>query len=70
MRCASTRASPRTAPARGRCAPPGWPTACLVSAGQSHACGVQTDHSLWCLGDNGNGQLGVVLPARREVKPA
>jgi len=29
-----------------------------VSAGQSHTCGIMSDHSLWCWGDDSQGQLG------------
>jgi alpha-tubulin suppressor-like RCC1 family protein len=29
-----------------------------VSAGYEHTCAVKTDHSLWCWGANGDGQLG------------
>jgi alpha-tubulin suppressor-like RCC1 family protein len=29
-----------------------------VSAGQSHTCGIMTDHTLWCWGDDSQGQLG------------
>jgi alpha-tubulin suppressor-like RCC1 family protein len=29
-----------------------------VSAGTLHACATQFDHSAWCWGDNGSGQLG------------
>jgi hypothetical protein len=29
-----------------------------VSSGYSHACGVKTDHTLWCWGSNDSGQLG------------
>jgi alpha-tubulin suppressor-like RCC1 family protein len=38
-----------TAPATG------WLT---VKAGESHTCGIRTGGSLWCTGDNSNGQLG------------
>jgi alpha-tubulin suppressor-like RCC1 family protein len=30
-----------------------------VSGGQGHTCGVRTDHTLWCWGWNGSGQLGL-----------
>ncbi len=30
-----------------------------VSLGFAHSCGVQFDGSLWCWGDNGDGQVGV-----------
>ena len=30
-----------------------------VAAGGFHTCGVRTDRSLWCWGDNGRGQLGL-----------
>jgi alpha-tubulin suppressor-like RCC1 family protein len=30
-----------------------------VSAGGGHTCGVRADHSLWCWGANGFGQLGI-----------
>ena len=30
-----------------------------VTAGWTHTCGVRTDRSLWCWGNNGNGQLGL-----------
>jgi len=30
-----------------------------VSAGGFHTCGIRTDHSLWCWGNNGYGQLGL-----------
>jgi alpha-tubulin suppressor-like RCC1 family protein len=29
-----------------------------VSAGEFHTCAVHGDHTLWCWGENGNGQLG------------
>ncbi len=29
-----------------------------VAAGQSHTCAIQSDHSLWCWGDDSQGQLG------------
>jgi cysteine-rich repeat protein len=29
-----------------------------VAAGQTHTCGIMTDRSLWCWGENGQGQLG------------
>ena len=35
---------------------PVWLT---VSAGGFHTCGIRTDHTLWCWGDNGYGQLGL-----------
>ncbi len=35
---------------------PVWST---VSAGSEHTCGVRTDHTLWCWGDNSAGQLGL-----------
>jgi hypothetical protein len=31
----------------------------VLSAGHLHACGIQTDASLWCWGLNGAGQLGL-----------
>ena len=30
-----------------------------VASGERHTCGVGTDRSLWCWGDNGFGQLGL-----------
>ncbi|TNF26796.1 MAG: hypothetical protein EP329_20615 [Deltaproteobacteria bacterium] len=30
-----------------------------ITAGGTHSCGVQSDGSLWCWGDNGLGQLGI-----------
>ncbi|SOD74894.1 alpha-tubulin suppressor-like RCC1 family protein [Jatrophihabitans sp. GAS493] len=30
-----------------------------VSVGQYFACGLKTDHTLWCWGNNGNGELGI-----------
>jgi alpha-tubulin suppressor-like RCC1 family protein len=29
-----------------------------ISAGLAHTCGIMSDQSLWCWGDNSNGQLG------------
>jgi alpha-tubulin suppressor-like RCC1 family protein len=30
-----------------------------VAAGASHTCGIMSDQSLWCWGDNSHGQLGI-----------
>lgn len=30
-----------------------------VAVGRNHACGIQTDDTLWCWGANNNGQLGI-----------
>jgi alpha-tubulin suppressor-like RCC1 family protein len=38
-----------------------------VSLGGRHTCGIRTDHSLWCWGNNGNGQLGRLQVARRAI---
>jgi alpha-tubulin suppressor-like RCC1 family protein len=38
-----------------------------IDAGESHACGVRTDHSLWCWGDNDSGRFTDVLRVRRPV---
>jgi alpha-tubulin suppressor-like RCC1 family protein len=38
-----------------------------VSAGGSYTCGISTDHSLWCWGDNRHGQLGVGDTKKRAV---
>jgi hypothetical protein len=34
-----------------------------ISAGNGHVCGVATDASVWCWGNNDHGQLGVSAPA-------
>jgi alpha-tubulin suppressor-like RCC1 family protein len=38
-----------------------------VSAGQQHTCAVATDGSLWCWGNNSNGQLGTGSTQWRQV---
>lgn len=30
----------------------------VVAAGENHACGLRSDDTVWCWGDNANGQLG------------
>jgi alpha-tubulin suppressor-like RCC1 family protein len=34
-----------------------------ISLGGAHTCGLRTDHTLWCWGDNSRGQLGIGNPA-------
>ena len=38
-----------------------------VSAGVYHTCAVKTDHTLWCWGDNGSGELGIGVTASKAV---
>ena len=38
-----------------------------VSSGGVHSCAIQTDHSLWCWGDNAFGSTGVGLEAGVEI---
>ncbi len=33
--------------------------AVVSAAGFAHTCGIRTDHTLWCWGNNANGQLGL-----------
>lgn len=40
---------------------PGWSS---VSAGARHTCGIRTDATLWCWGDNDRGQLGLGTTTR------
>ena len=37
---------------------PGAPWA-HIAAGDLHTCGIRTDSTLWCWGDNGHGELGI-----------
>ncbi len=41
-----------------------WAT---VSGGYWHTCGIRLDHTLWCWGNNKNGQLGLGDNTRRDV---
>jgi alpha-tubulin suppressor-like RCC1 family protein len=35
-----------------------------VAAGYNHTCALRNDGTVWCWGYNGNGELGMALPAR------
>ena len=48
----------QAAPAPSPSPPPPARYALTVSAGEYHTCAVHGDHTLWCWGENGNGQLG------------
>ena len=41
-----------------------------ISAGWQHSCGLKNDQTLWCWGDNDNGQLGDGSVATRSVPTA
>ena len=42
----------------------------VLSAGLGHTCGVKTDGTLWCWGNNGSGQLGTgVISEDGEARP-
>ncbi len=46
---------------------PGWR---FVVAGRDHSCGIKTDRTLWCWGDNVSGQLGEnhVIESRKPIR--
>ncbi len=46
----------------------GWSTS--IAAGVSHTCAVKADGTLWCWGDNANGQLGDDTTAAKTVPVA
>jgi alpha-tubulin suppressor-like RCC1 family protein len=53
-----------TVPVRERTHASDW---AAVSAGEAYTCAVKTDHTLWCWGDNGSGELGIGVTASSAV---
>ena len=46
--------------------PPEWTA---IVAGAAHSCGLHNDHTLWCWGENGTGQIALQPPTLEALSP-